>query len=112
MVERLELRAQHAASGGGEAIGLAAIVGLERFDQAIALESRDRAIQRAGTKTAARHRFDIVQHGVSVFWSVGKARQNEQRGIGIAAGILTTSWHVVMLTECRPGVARAYLKED
>ena len=68
-------------AGLGQPIGPASILGFERFDPALPFQAANRTVKRSRAQTRTAHRFDVVQHGVSVLGPVREACQNQELGV-------------------------------
>src|SRR5579872_7138659 len=52
--------AERLRPGGRDPVGAPAVLGLERLDQPLLLEPRDRAVERAGPERHAREPLDVL----------------------------------------------------
>src|SRR5262249_28371133 len=69
----IQVRSQRECSLRGQSVWAAAIVALQRFDQALALESRERLVHRAGRDADVGESLDVLCQRVAVLWAVGEA---------------------------------------
>jgi hypothetical protein len=68
-------------AGCREAIRTAAIVGRERLDKSSLFEPGDRAVKRSWSETKTGKGEDILDHGVTVFVTVGEAGEDKKRRV-------------------------------
>src|SRR5947207_739356 len=68
-----------------EAIGLAAVLGWQRLDQLLALQTCDRSVQSAWAQAGPAHLRDVVDHGVAVLGPVRQAGQHQQWRVRVMA---------------------------
>ncbi|MGC2363891.1 MAG: hypothetical protein WA555_02665 [Candidatus Sulfotelmatobacter sp.] len=80
-----ELSVQEPKPVFGYPVGAAAIFARHRSDQTFTFKSTNGPIECSWAELPAVGRVNFPQQGMAMFWSIGKACKNQQRGIVVSS---------------------------